>query len=307
MIEANFSPAKTKARLRSNVIVVLLIAVLTLTTTAQAEEGKTKTSTPKAPPQRLMEADDPGVAQWLSVNEQQIVAIYTEEQAGRNFGGVIIIGDAAMHPNWPDVIAPLRRGLPEAGWATLSIASPDIVADTKKQGELLTQPITAYINAAVQLFQSKRIQNIAVIGYGLGANLIATYLSQNRSKQVIAFVAISLDGRKIPDTLLSAPFLKNISIPILDIYGSNDFRRVIQKAHSRANSISKARNRNEGALAVSTGVLAHTSVESKNSDITFRQLKVAGADHFFTGLEPVLVRRIGGWLKQHAGVSKSMK
>ena len=41
-----------------------------------------------------------------------------------NRGAVLLLHSMAGHPDWPEVIAPLRASLPQSGWTTLSIQLP---------------------------------------------------------------------------------------------------------------------------------------------------------------------------------------
>lgn len=60
---------------------------------------------------------------WLSANDHRFLAIHTpnEDQAK---GTVIILHGRGYHPDWPEVAGPLRTGLVDAGWSTLSVQMP---------------------------------------------------------------------------------------------------------------------------------------------------------------------------------------
>ena len=64
-----------------------------------------------------------GEAVDLTAGEATFLGLYTEaeEDAGR---GAIIVHGIGVHPNWPQVVYPLRTALPRDGWSTLAIQMP---------------------------------------------------------------------------------------------------------------------------------------------------------------------------------------
>jgi len=68
--------------------------------------------------------------------------------------------------------------------------------------------------------------------------------------------------------------LQRIMIPVLDIYGSRDLDDVVDSAPLRAAAARKARNPD------------------------YRQTEIAGANHFFQGLEDTLVSRVNAWISR---------
>ena len=65
-------------------------------------------------------------------------------------------------------------------------------------------------------------------------------------------------------------------LPILDIYGEQDFKRVIGEAPDRRLAAKKGGNKH------------------------YDQYEIEGADHYFNKMENVLVKRIRGWLDKAA-------
>ncbi len=65
-----------------------------------------------------------GQALELKADKQSFFAIHTPAEGKLKRGGVILLHGLGAHPDWPDVISPLRKSLPESGWATLSIQLP---------------------------------------------------------------------------------------------------------------------------------------------------------------------------------------
>ena len=62
---------------------------------------------------------------FLNANNHDFLAIYTQsvvdDERERVKGTVIILHGRGFHPDWQDAINPLRVGLTEHGWNTLSV------------------------------------------------------------------------------------------------------------------------------------------------------------------------------------------
>lgn len=64
--------------------------------------------------------------QQLQAGDTNFLALWRPANSDDPQGVVIIIPGADESPDWPDVIGPLRRKFPDVGWASLSLAMPDI-------------------------------------------------------------------------------------------------------------------------------------------------------------------------------------
>jgi pimeloyl-ACP methyl ester carboxylesterase len=218
---------------------------------------------------------------WLKVNGREIFSIYTPAGPEKRRGGVILLHGRGAHPDWPDVINPLRLGLPEAGWATLSVQMPilDGEADTQRYLPLFPEAFDR-INAAIVYLQNQGMLNITLVGHSLGAAMGAAYLASDRpdTKAIRAFVGIGMGQYpQDPTTAAHTPSsLRSITIPVLDIYGDLDLQGVIASAEARATAAKAAGNGD------------------------YRQRRAPGADHFFTGLDTILVSWVRGWLAKNA-------
>lgn len=65
-----------------------------------------------------------GDAEWLKVGKSKVLSLYTEHTAEKAQGAAIILHGVGVHPNWDQIIRPVRSQLPEYGWSTLSIQMP---------------------------------------------------------------------------------------------------------------------------------------------------------------------------------------
>ena len=219
-----------------------------------------------------------GDAQWLTANDQKFLAIYAEHTTAKAQGAAIVIHGSGVHPNWPDVVYPLRTQLPDHGWQTLSIQMPILANDANyKEYAPLFVEIAPRINAAIAFLRSKGISNIVIVAHSLGSTMSGYYLAKNPNSGVKAFVAVGVPGILFDDNERDfLQSLKTINIPVLDIFGSRDLDGVLASADQKAKVARKAGNKH------------------------YNQLKVDGANHFFVDKQDDLVKRVRGWLKTNA-------
>lgn len=230
-----------------------------------------------------------GHAVWLSAGgSQKVLAIDERAQTRPPKGGVILLHDMGEHPDWPQVIGPLRRALPRHGWATLSVQMPVLAAGAApdRYAPLVAEAIPR-LRAAVHYLNSRHISPIVLVGYGLGATMGAAYLAAQKPGPVRSFVGISmgmLNGA--PEELNPAPYLAKLTVPALAVYGSRDYEWVVRSAPSL--TAAAARNSADEASAAGGGPPA------------FRQIRIMGADHGYTGLTDDLTDDVLGWANRAA-------
>ena len=102
-----------------------------------------------------------GDAEWLNDGKGKFLALYAEHNTDKAQGAAIIVHGIGVHPNWPDIIQPLRSQLPDHGWQTLSIQMPILPNDAKsKDYEPLFSGVAPRFDAAVSFIKKKGIRNI---------------------------------------------------------------------------------------------------------------------------------------------------
>lgn len=204
------------------------------------------------------------------------LGIYTEASEGLTNHAVILLHGVGAHPDWPEVINPLRSELPDLGWSTLSVQMPVLANDAKMSDYApLFDEVGPRIEAAIKFLHDKGDRNLILIGHSLGASMAATWVANSQTSDINGLVLIGLGVIDADAKMNSLPALEKISIPILDLYGSRDLDGVIHSTKKRQSAANKAGNEQ------------------------YRQLQVEGADHFFVGLEQDLTRRVYGWLKSN--------
>ncbi len=223
-----------------------------------------------------------GDAEWLNVGKSKILAIYTENTTKKAMGGAIILHGTGVHPNWDQVVRPLRSQLPDYGWSTLSLQLPVLANEAEYKDYIpLFKEVAPRINAGVKFLKSKGIQNIVIIAHSLGSSMAGHYMANKPDSSIRSFVAVGVSGDMNKDSKVGyLTSLKTIKVPVLDIFGSNDLAQVLKTEKSKANAAHEAGNKN------------------------YTQIKVAGANHFFDNKDDVLVKHVRDWLAKNAVTTK---
>lgn len=218
-----------------------------------------------------------GEAVWLQAGNTKFLGIYTETAASPAKGAVIVLHGTGVHPDWPDVINPLRVQLPTLGWTTLSLQMPILANEAKDDDyQPLFPEIAPRMNAAIAFLKSKGISRIVVAGHSMGSSMAAYYLANN-ANPVTGLVAVGTSGIGFTSTgkryFDSLPKLNKL--PVLDIYGSEDLESVLSTVTKRMD------------------------IAKKSGNTRYTQVKVPGANHFFQGKNKELVQEVSSWLDKN--------
>jgi len=200
-------------------------------------------------------------------------AVWLEQKNGHRFLGLHV---AAKNPKGAAIIAhgrgwspdfelygTLRTRLAEMGYTTLSIQLPVLPSTA-----ILGLYVPLYPDArerfqlAVDFLKGKGQRNIAIVSHSLGATMANQYLIRTDDSTVKAWVFIGI--------LQGLEEMYRIKIPVLDIYGSNDWTVTMYGGPERLAQIRK--------------------------NPRSAQIVVPDAQHFFEGREEELLEHIAGFL-----------
>ncbi len=215
--------------------------------------------------------------------ENTFFSIYTPHSTESPKGAIILVHGTGAHPDWGDIIHPLRSELPDKGWATLSIQLPLALPDKKDDENLKTviESSVPRIESALNYLKSNSYKRVILISHSFGSLMALNFLqlkadSVNKDGTPIISAAIIIgtpsSGSVAP--LNSSAMIEKIKIPLLDLYGSNDLDQVIRSAKARQTAAKKAKNK------------------------SYRQSETIGANHFYNGLNDELVSYVSNWLKK---------
>jgi predicted esterase len=245
---------------------ILVVVLLTLSFTVNASDLAKE----KRWSDQVVDAIIDGDAVWLNDGSHDFLGIYTEAETDKN-RAVIIMHGTGVHPNWQQVIQPLRVGLTQDDWNTLSIQMP-VLANEAEYAEYapLYDEVAPRINAAIQMLKDKGQQTIVLIGHSQGAAMAAYYLANTRQK-LNGFVAIGMASLADDPRMDSIKALENIHVPVLDLYATEDLDTILKSAGQRVSAAKKAANKD------------------------YTQLQIKG-NHFYDGQDKALVETVANWL-----------
>ena len=194
-------------------------------------------------------------------------------EANNSQGAAVIVHGLGMHPDFSNV-GVLRTKLTEMGYTTLSIQMPVAAAAARSEAyypELFPDALNR-IALAGEYLQKKGHKNIALISHGIGSWMSNVYLDQTADTAYSVWVCMGLTGGFTTRVMgMNLPML-SVKIPILDVYGENDTPPVLGAAARRARSIADV----PGS----------------------RQVKIAGADHFYAGKGNELAQAVAEFLRE---------
>ncbi|HUN67259.1 MAG TPA: DUF3530 family protein [Burkholderiales bacterium] len=202
-----------------------------------------------------------GDARWLQQkNGHKFLALYAEAEKPQ--GAVIVAHGRGWSPDF-ELYGTLRTRLAEAGYSTLSIQLPVLPSTA-----ILGLYVPLYPDArerfqlAVDFLKAKGYRNIGIVSHSLGATMANQYLIRTEDTSVKAWVFIGI--------LQGLEEMYRIKIPVLDVYGGDDWTVVTWGAPERERQLRKVPGSG--------------------------QVMVPGAKHFFEGREDELVRIISSFL-----------
>jgi pimeloyl-ACP methyl ester carboxylesterase len=169
-----------------------------------------------------------GNAQWFEQkNGHRFLALYTEAEKAR--GAVIVAHGRGWSPDF-ELYGSLRTKLADQGYATLSIQLPVLPSTA-----ILGLYVPLYPDArerfqlAVDFLKAKGHKNIAIVSHSLGATMANQYLIRTEDGSVGAWVFIGI--------LQGLDEMYRIKIPVLDVFGSNDWTVTMWGADERKKQI----------------------------------------------------------------------
>lgn len=259
MLHSCFKTVRVKLSL---LVAFLLVSSLVVATDAEREQRWID---------QTVDSIFDGEAVYLFAENHRFLGIYTEAP-DESTRGVIVLHGTGFHPDWAQVVHPVRVEMPAHGWSTLSIQLPILERSAAYEDYVTLYPeVPPRIDAAVEFLLDKGIDDISIIAHSQGATMAAYYLA-NSDHQIKAFVAIGMSAQHTQKTVNSAESLKRISIPVLDIFGSKDFPAVLATIDQRGRGAAH----NQG----------------------YQQQVIRQAYHFFDDFEDELLDALLSWLNR---------
>jgi pimeloyl-ACP methyl ester carboxylesterase len=207
--------------------------------------------------------------------DKEVFSIYMEPDVDKPKGGVIILHSRGYHANWSSTIKPLRVGLAEKGWHTLSVQMPVLEKSAKYYDYVSVFPYShERIDAALSFYKQRGVDNVILVSHGCGAHMSMSYFDKYGDEKINAYVGIGMGATDYKQKVIKRFPLDIMLKPVLDVYGENDFPGVIRLSESRQN-------------------LMDVAAHAKSA-----QMVIKGADHYYkeNGTAQALTNTIDAWL-----------
>jgi hypothetical protein len=209
---------------------------------------------------------------FLPSGDHEFLAIYTEADDAQ--GAVIIMHGRGFHPNWSDVAYPLRTGLVEQGWNTLSLQMPVLDKEAKFYDYLeIMDDAFPRIEAGIDYLQAQGNEKIVLIAHSCSVHMTMAWVDAGRMRDIDGFVGIGMGAVDYQQPMLKPFPLDRLKVPVLDVYGEEEYPAVKKGAPARLAAI-------------------HNAGNPKSTQIT-----VPGANHYFTDEGDALLEVVGSWLQ----------
>lgn len=223
----------------------------------------------------MAETPRPGEVVWLGAEPEKYLALWMEQTAGRPRGAVLLLHDAGRNADWPDVISPLRVGLPAAGWSTLSIQLPVLSRDAPLDAYAGTvDAASTRLALALAYLSGRKVDNIALVGYGVGATIVLRRAVAAEPvpgiSGVVLISAVPLPG----DDIVAA--VEKLTLPLLDIDAASDLPAILALTERKR------------------GAARRAGIER------YRYRRVEGASHDYEGQGDQLLAIVRSWLERIA-------
>lgn len=215
--------------------------------------------------------------------EHEFITLLTEATSGdekQQGSAVIIVHGSGIHPNWADLIHPLRANLPDNGYTTLAIQMPVPSMEAEYDAYPPLLPLAqSRLHAAAEYLSSEGYRHIYIVAHSMGAAMTTSALAEDQElMQLINGVILIGSADLRPYDIDNLAQISQLTIPVMDIYGSEDLPAVMKANAYRAT---------QGELLGN-----------------FTQVAIEGADHMFSAqnslsaLEKVIIDSLDNWLSQ---------
>lgn len=177
----------------------------------------------------------------LHDGKRDFIGIMTESEDENPRGAIMILHGRGFHPASPTVVQPLRIGLPEQGWATLSLQMPVLGKEATYYDYVPLFPeARGRIAAGLQYLHDAGYEPIVILAHSCGAHMAMNFVHEKGDKGFDAYIGIGMSATDYQQPMRQPYPLEKMTGPVLDIYGANDFPAVRRLAPGRKAMMVKA-------------------------------------------------------------------
>ncbi len=208
---------------------------------------------------------------WLEADEREFLSIYTEADDSR--AAIVILHGRGFHPDWADATNPLRVGLVERGYSTLSLQMPVLEKDAKYYDYV---PIFHYaharIDAGIRFLRDGGHKKVVLLAHSCGVHMAMDWIRTKSDGAIDAFIGLGMGATDYKQPMRQSFPLDRMQVPILDLYGAAEYPAVIRMAPERKAMIDKV------------------------GHVNSQQVVLPGANHYFIDQGDPLVSAVARWL-----------
>lgn len=203
--------------------------------------------------------------------------------------GIILLHGRGENTFDGHVILPLRLALSSLGYTTLSIDTPvpkppptlpnplaptDYVNyqfDASEGANYVFPELYARVRTATDELKSLGIVQAVLIGFSLGAREGSAYMRYGAmgSIPIVGYVGVGMGSDELVPLLDSPTSLAGVTVPVLDLYGSQDNSSVL---------------------------IGVTGRKDNYNGPSYTQIKQEGSSHQWVGYEPELITYVDQWM-----------
>lgn len=217
-------------------------------------------------------ADLDGEVVTLSGGDRSFIAIHRPQSRDQALGAVVLLHGPGTNANSHEVIRPLRIGLSQAGWDTLSVQLPATYPGARPAAWLdNAEQINAALQAALDWLKQRRQLNQVVLTVGASGRIALRHAASAAPAELQAAVLVSASADFADPA--DADMLGTLKLRVLDVYAERDRPTVTGTAMARKRAARKA-----GATR-------------------YDQRTVAGAIRGFRAHEAQLLATVRAWLQ----------
>ena len=209
----------------------------------------------------------------LDAGGHRFLALHTEAGDDGPRGAVVVLHGRGFHPDWPEVAAPLRAELPEHGWETLSLQMPVLGKSAKYYDYVPIFPAAfPRIRAGIAYLRERGADPVVLAAHSCSAHMAMAFVRLHGDAEFDGFIGIGMGATDVGQPMREPFPLAAMSVPVLDLFGDEDYPSVPGEAPHRLAAIRGAGNPRSA------------------------QRIVPGADHFFHDMDDALVDAVLEWL-----------
>lgn len=209
----------------------------------------------------------------LDAGGHPFLGIHTEADGDGPRRAVIVLHGRGFHPDWAEVAAPLRVELPEHGWETLSLQMPVLEKSARYYDYVPVFPAAfPRIRAGIEYLRAREVRTIVLAAHSCSVHMAMAYVREHGDAELDGFIGIGM-GATDRGQPMREPFpLAAMSVPVLDLFGDEDYPAVLREAPRRLAAMRSAGHPRSA------------------------QRIVPGAGHFFRDMDDALVGAVTEWL-----------